>query len=276
MEYVSRIIFNFTNKCNLSCDFCYIPFNNEECKDLDLWKNIIDKCKSLNAKIITFGGGDPFMYKDFYTLLEYTYDGKIFIQVDTNALGLTEKHLNSINSCVDLVSLPVDGTELVHSKMRKNTLHYQVVMKWLKRFNELGIPVKINTVLTKYNYSNLYDLAQILNKYIISKWSIYQYWALGPLKHNRVVFELTDDEYFNITSNLMSNFSNLNIEQSSLRSRYNSYFFVTQTSRVYVMDKKNQEEYVELGSIFDQDIIKKWKLHGNFNDLMHRANKRIN
>lgn len=274
MEKITRVIFNFTSKCNLPCDFCYIPFDNIDSRDLELWKRIVDRCKDLGAEILTFGGGDPFLYREFPKLLEHAFDGKIFIQIDTNALALHEEHLSFILKYANLVGLPIEGNEQIHSAMRGNNRHYSIVLKWLGILSEYNVQIKINTVLSKKNNSNLFELAEILSKFRITKWSIYQFWALGRGKEYRDEYDLSYVDFLESTDLIKQQFPNLKIEASSSTLRHKSYFFVSHTGRVYVMTESNQEEYTEIGNIFDLDIVDKWEKHGDYESLRKRTELR--
>lgn len=274
MSKITRVIFNFTSKCNLPCKFCYIPFDNIDNRDIEFWKRIVDKCKEIGAEVITFGGGDPFMYKQFIDLLEYSRDGKTFLQIDTNALALHEKEMTSIVRCANLVGLPLEGSEEDHSRIRGNDKHYAVVRKWLARLLQEQVPVKINTVLTRQNAPSLLELAALLDTYPISKWSIYQFWALSIGRENRSDFELSLSEYDRLIERVRREYPNINLEASNSGLRHKSYFFVSHTGRVYVMKNDNQEEYLDIGDIFDPDIVNKWEFHGSYDALLRRTHLR--
>ena len=270
---VSRVIFNFTKKCNLSCDFCFVPFDGRD-SSLQLWQRIIARCKTWKPRNITFGGGDPCAYKQFPLLLQSTMDGEVFIQVDTNGLGLRSWHLPIIKQSVQLISLPIDGTEQVHRAMRGHAAHFGIVVKWLRRFADEAVQTKINTVVTRINIHALDGVAKLLMDFPIHVWSLYQFWPLGPGKYHRNRFEVSTQEFPNATRAIRERYDFTRIEVSAISDRLLAYFIVSHTGCVYVMDRHNPEEYVELGNIFDEDILAKWQDHGDYGALAAHADLR--
>lgn len=66
MQSINNFIFTFRNKCNMNCKFCFIPFVDKSIGNLNLWKEIIDYLFKFNPQMITFGGGDPFIFPGKY------------------------------------------------------------------------------------------------------------------------------------------------------------------------------------------------------------------
>ena len=60
-----------TNKCNLNCFYCYAK-DDRKLNDLHVteWKRILDKLIDDGLRIVLFSGGEPFLYEDFFLLLE--------------------------------------------------------------------------------------------------------------------------------------------------------------------------------------------------------------
>lgn len=86
---LGRVSFNFLAKCNMQCEYCYIPFGGTE-TDPALWLAIVDRLHSVGVRSVTFGGGDPFKYRGFRELLTQSRSLFEFIQVDTNGYGLRD------------------------------------------------------------------------------------------------------------------------------------------------------------------------------------------
>src|SRR5688572_4874076 len=105
-----RVVFNFLERCNMQCPFCYLPFDGERSSLAD-WKNIVDRLHAWNVSSITFGGGDPLRYREFPELLSYAAHLESrarFIQLDTNAILLRSEHYSLLEQTVDLLGLPLD------------------------------------------------------------------------------------------------------------------------------------------------------------------------
>src|SRR5712664_2010500 len=152
-RFPRRINFNFLEKCNMACAFCYCPFDGERA-GLETWKRIIDHFKSWDLRSITFGGGDPFSYDGFTDLLTYTkfaFDPELFVQVDTNGIGLAGA-LDSIRANASLLGIPLDGSSpAIHGRMRGQQKHFQVITELLSELATTGIRVKVNTLVSDVN-----------------------------------------------------------------------------------------------------------------------------
>lgn len=274
MQEISRIIFNFTDKCNLPCPFCYIPFDGSK-SGLDLWKRIITTCKQWHPKIIVFGGGDPFLYQDFRELVKHTWDDEVFIHIDTNALALHPNDISLIKRCVNEIGLPLDGTEEAHTKMRYNTKHFKVVTKWLDILLSENISVKINTVVSKLNKHSILDLAQYLQNFPIKQWCLYQFWPLAIGKQNQANFGLNNQDFLDVALPIKERFHFTHIDIASVNDRLHSHFFVSHSGIVYSENKANPEDYAVLGRIFEPNIVEKWHKHGDYHAVDTRADLRI-
>lgn len=212
----SRISFNFADKCNLSCPFCYVPFDRKA-GGLELWKRIIDIAFLWQVKTITFGGGDPFIYPDFPDLLRYTFEkfcGEIFIQVDTNGLCLKESHYQLLSETSTLLGLPLDGsTEDVSKSVRNNQSHHVIVLRHLESLQAKEVSLKINTLVCRQNIGDVGNVAKIVMHHSVSIWSLYEFWPIGPIANsNRKRYEVSHDVFLDQVSKIVNEYGGINID----------------------------------------------------------------
>lgn len=114
-----RIVFQFSDSCNMACPFCYCHFTNEPINRETCFL-IVKKCHEIGVKIITFGGGDPLLCTFIWELIAYAESLHIEVHLDTNALKLTHDQYSLITNHVSLISLPLDGpTSKIHEAMRE-------------------------------------------------------------------------------------------------------------------------------------------------------------
>src|ERR1700728_318992 len=83
----TRIVLNFAHRCNMSCEWCYVPFAGER-PAADLCKRIIERSAAIGFKVFTFGGGDPMLYEFLPELIVSAKNCGLFVHVDTNGIGL--------------------------------------------------------------------------------------------------------------------------------------------------------------------------------------------
>jgi MoaA/NifB/PqqE/SkfB family radical SAM enzyme len=271
---IPRFAFNFRNKCNINCRYCYIPFIDENCGTLELWKRIVDEMQKYNPSLITFGGGDPFNYTDFRQLLIYcdnVLDKNIKIHVDTNGIGIKHKDYNVINNCVDVIGFPIDGTEDIHSLIRKNSIQYNLILKHLSALRTSTTLKKINTVLMSENINDVHNLVPLIQKYDIARWYIYQYWHFRGINPN---LPLLDKTIVEAKINLIRKQVGNKLIYSDIDSRKDSYVFVSSIGHIYTIINRNK--YIELGTIFDDDLDIKINKYVNYYALQQRTFEKLN
>jgi len=54
-----RIVLNFAHRCNMRCEWCYVPFGGE-LRNTPAAR-IIERALQIGFKVLTLGGGDPAM-----------------------------------------------------------------------------------------------------------------------------------------------------------------------------------------------------------------------
>lgn len=264
----SRIIFNFLEKCNMNCPFCYCHFDGRK-TDFGTWKSIVDHAHDWGVESITFGGGDPFSYPGFPKLLRHTFEKfekRIFIQVDTNGLSLNREHFPVIVDTVSLLGLPLEGSvPEINQGVRNHSRHFQVVLGLLEVLRGFDINVKINTLVCQKNIRDLDNIGTLIAKFPVKIWSLYEFWPLGERAfNNRDEYEIGHDLFLKKAESLRKKHKSIKVEIGSIDERKDAYFFVSQTGRAYAVRSDEPTQYVELGSIFDRCVLAKWNNHSDY------------
>ena len=270
---IPRFVINFRHKCNMNCKYCYVPFVDQEYGDIFLWKKIIDAIQDYNPSLITFGGGDPFIYPDFRELLLYcknSFFDHVQIHVDTNGLGIIENDYNIIDDCVNVIGFPLDGSKEIHSLIRNNLFHYNIVMRHLSMLQKSKSKSKINTVL---NYLNIYDiqnLISVINEYKVAVWYLYEYWHFAGINQDEPLPNKVDiDKQIKLIKKQVGD----KFIYSNVESRKDNYVFVSSIGCVYTIVNKN--EYIEIGSIFEENIHLKIDMYINDIEIQKRTFEKL-
>lgn len=249
----------------MNCPFCFAPSKNQTCSEttsLVQWKRIIDLLHSWAVEGITFSGGDPFAKDDFPELLSYTHESSprtLFIQVDTNGIGIQPNHFTLLKKCVNLLGLPLDGAQPEIHRLLRGENHFEIMMHLLPELAHHQIPLKINTIVCSKNIESLEEMGHFLQSIPIKLWSLYEFWSLGKVGiANPSEFEIPHALFTEKTNAIRSQFPNLPIEINSIDDRQNAYFFVNDQSVAYTIDRKDPSRYAILGSIFSEDVLLRW------------------
>jgi len=149
-----------TNRCNQACEICYdSKILNKNSGELDLkeLERLIDSVKS-KKPLFFITGGEPFMRKDIFLLLDYLKENKLSFGLCTNGSLLTEhmiKRLADLNPANLVFS--IHGTEKIHDEITGKKGNYAKAVKSIKQFCSLkeGTYVLVNYVLQEKNASCL-------------------------------------------------------------------------------------------------------------------------
>lgn len=274
---ITRVSFNFANKCNLGCKFCYIPFDGRE-SEPTTWQRVVARVCDLGATQISFGGGDPFMYDDFPSLLTWVREVEqriSLLHVDTNGMALKPAQYPVLADTVHLLGLPLDGSNAaLHALTRPSKASFGRVVRHLAALAD-QLPIKINTLVNERNNTDLPRIFEVIKPYTPAIWALYQFWPLGERAvGERRRFETTPEVYLKSVE-FARLLEGVCVEIATIHDRAGTYFLVTQTGRAYAVTETATETYVELGSVFDDSVIDRWTQCVDPELNAHRMDHRI-
>ena len=149
-----------TDRCNLSCSYCW-QHNNKSIEITEQeYKLIIEKAKKMKVGMINFLGGEPLIWKYIYSAIELCNKYNIMSDITTNGTLLNEETLNKLGeSGLDSLNISVDGkTTEKNIELLKNNLRF--INEVRKKY---GIIVRINAVLYKNNFEEIKELIEYCN-----------------------------------------------------------------------------------------------------------------
>jgi len=249
-----RAILNFAHRCAMNCEWCYVPFGEVPARR-DLMLSIVERIAELGFTSITIGGGDPFQYRFLPALLLRAKSLGLFVHVDTHGKNIkqSEENILLIDSAVDLLGLPLDGsTQEVHDQMRDSKGHFDLVSRRLNWLGPLCSKVKLNTVISAFNIDDLVPLSHLVASYVPSRWSIYQYWPVGPAVRVVSKHEIEDFIFHRETECVREIYANKStiLEINSRDSRRDTYPIIHHDGEMFVHSQAPANSFVPIGSIF--------------------------
>jgi MoaA/NifB/PqqE/SkfB family radical SAM enzyme len=252
----TRVVLNFSHRCALNCEWCYVPFETSRAQR-HVVTAIIDRIASLRFETITFGGGDPFQYPYIGELAERAKAAGLIVHIDTHGKSLTQSLANAqlVSKTIDLIGLPLDGPNSnVHDDMRSAPGHFDIVMRRLRWLNSIGAQFKINTVVSRRNVDSLAELATHVRDLAPWRWSIYQYMPLGPGARVSTAHWLELAEFQSAISRVREKLGSQHeslIEVSDKDSRRLTYPIVHHDGSVFVHSKERVDSLQHVCSVFD-------------------------
>lgn len=163
-----NLIIYLTEKCNLSCKYCFVEKKNRRL-DFKDYINVIEKYKN-EISNITFFGGEPLLCFDLIKkIIEYNKNKKYFFNyiLNTNGLMLSDEILNFIIKNNILVNLSLDGIDISNNLNRGNT--FDDVFDKVLKLREKNIKFIINYVISPNNICYFYDSISFFRKEKIDK-----------------------------------------------------------------------------------------------------------
>jgi radical SAM protein with 4Fe4S-binding SPASM domain len=168
----SIAIWNFTNRCNLSCLHCYSKADLDAVDTLDT-KTILDtlpKLKQSGVKFIIFSGGEPLTRKDLFDIANRCRELGIITYLSTNGLYVKKSNALKILDTFDYVGISIDGSPDVHDKFRGLKGSFEESMKAVDLLNSFGKKkVGIRFTITKDTYDDLEFIFELAEKHSIPK-----------------------------------------------------------------------------------------------------------
>ena len=195
---------HITNKCNLSCIYCwyYSPLKNDrsfkgskifgqKIKEVDynFFKEIIDDCCELKVERIQLSAqGEPSMHSRFVDMLDYIKGKGFIISLVTN--GTFEKKLLKHLLKVDEITIDFSASNPhLYRKIQSHTTKdfFSTVMRNISFFSELKNKkkktpyIKVNYILTSKNYKDLPQFFKLISKFKIDYLNVLN---MDPSEHN--------------------------------------------------------------------------------------------
>ena len=168
-----------TNRCNLSCSYCYISTLNttggmsEETKQ-QLLNKLVETIKKRKIRHVKFrlAGGEPLTqfksWKVFIPEAKETLETlgcKLEIAFITNLTILTDEIIAFSKEYNISYGVSLDGLEQHHDasrKFRNGVGSFNMVDENLRKLLSHGLPVSVNTVVNNQNLEGLPDLTRYL------------------------------------------------------------------------------------------------------------------
>lgn len=185
-QIINEIYLMFSLNCNLHCNFCSFWGITGSCHDKEFFKKTkikmtrkdIDKIAkgilSFKVRTVSFSGGEPLLFKDWYYAAKAFKKSGAVISLTTNGVYI-EKNIKKIEEVVDEINLSLQAPpEAIHVVRNDHPSHIKKIIKGLKKINLLkqkhqGRPrLKILCTVSDMNYKYLEGLMFFLKKEKIS------------------------------------------------------------------------------------------------------------
>jgi radical SAM protein with 4Fe4S-binding SPASM domain len=152
-----------TNACNLRCKYC---FNLDDATAPQI--PLLDVCKILEAaylkghRYVSITGGEPFIYKRIFDVLDFAHGLGFWIQILTHGGLLTEERIKSLKRYWRLrVRISLDGGDsFTHDQLRGDGT-FDATVKKIDQLIQAGINVGVGMTVSDHNVDQIRSVVEM-------------------------------------------------------------------------------------------------------------------
>lgn len=190
------IQWHINNQCNLKCQHCY---QDDYSKNLELdelikiFNQILDFFNDNNYKgHINFTGGEPFLSKNIWKLMDLCEQNKITFGILTNGVLISQGFVDILSryTMLKFVQISIDGDKSIHDSIRGEG-NFNKAFNAVRLLKNRNIQTMISFTANKKNKDVLKDVIRICEKEKVDR-----FWTdrLIPMGNNKLDC-MTTEEY---------------------------------------------------------------------------------
>ena len=172
-------IWETTQACDLTCVYCRAsaqPSRNPGELSTAEGKRLIDEIAAMEVPVFVLTGGDPLKRPDIFELVRYAASQNVRVSLTSSPTSLLARDsIVRLKEC-GLVRLAVslDGPGArIHDAFRGLPGSFHGTLDAVRWAQEIGLPVQINTTVTRHNLELLDDIIDLLDTINILSWNVF-------------------------------------------------------------------------------------------------------
>jgi AdoMet-dependent heme synthase len=173
------VIWEVTQACDLACLHCRACAQPQRSL-LELstteGESLIRQVRELQAPVFVLTGGDPLKRPDIFHLVEYGTRLGVRVSLSPSATPLlTREALTNLKAGgLARLAISLDGsTPGIHDRFRGVSGSYARVIQAIEWAHELGLPVQVNSTMSRHNVDNFDALAHFVQSLGVVLWSVF-------------------------------------------------------------------------------------------------------
>jgi AdoMet-dependent heme synthase len=262
------VIWEVTRACQLKCVHCRADAQLErDPRELTHAEgiNLLDQIYDMNNPMLVFTGGDCMMRDDLFELADYAVKKGMRVSMVPSATDNVTKEKMARAKEVGLSrwGFSLDGpTPEIHDHFRGTPGSFDLTLEKIKYLNELDMPLQINTVISRYNYDHLEEMAKLVGELKAVMWYIFLLVPTGRGQLDACISPVEHEKVFHWLYEL------------SKTAPYDIKTTAAQHYRRVVLQQKMREKKIENGEIHYEDSIT--TDFASMHDGLKRAPKGVN
>lgn len=191
-------VIELTLNCNMSCIHCGSSAGNirEDELSLDEFKKIFKDLASLKCKLVTVMGGEPFLHKDWYEIVQAIKDNGMDFTVMSNGFCINDEIVKKLRKLEPYaITISIDGaTAKTHDNIRKVKGSFDKCLKTLTMLRDADLPTSVITTVHKLNFKEIPKMKD----FIIGRNIAWQIQIADPIGRFPRKFHLSEKEFYSL------------------------------------------------------------------------------
>ncbi len=239
------VIWEMTQACDLSCAHCRAdaqPLRHQAELSTPEAFDLIDQIAALHVPLFVLTGGDPLKRPDLMEIVQYACGRGLHTSLTPSAtpLLLRDAIFDLKKSGLMRLALSLDGpTPEFHDGFRGVPGSYKRVLDAVGWCREAGLPVQINTTMTRRNFADIDTMIDLLQSLPLVLWSVF---FLIPTGRGQQQDLLSAEEHEQVFAKLYA---------ASKRVKFHIKTTEGQHYRRYVLQQKSKAP----GSVTEDELI---------------------
>ncbi len=172
--------YEVTQACDLVCKHCRASAQEHAAPGeltTEQSKALVDQAASFPRRpTVVFTGGDPLKRADLFDLIRHaTAQGlQVALTPSATPLATREAFQRAKEAGIHALGISLDGADAAtHDAFRGWEGSFERTLRMLADARELGIPVQLNTSITRRNFHQIDAIAELLAAQGIAMWSVF-------------------------------------------------------------------------------------------------------
>jgi Fe-coproporphyrin III synthase len=160
------VVWNCTQRCNLHCVHCYSNSENKiYSHELTMAeaKALVLDLADFGVPVLLFSGGEPLRRPDLFELASLATNHGIRAVLSTNGTLITEDVAKKLKAAgFSYIGVSVDGIEETNNKFRGSSNAFKAALTGIRNCKAAGVKPGLRFTVTKYNYSDLIKIFDLI------------------------------------------------------------------------------------------------------------------
>jgi len=194
------LIVAVTGRCNLSCKYCFYADEMVALKDLPTkhWLDFFSEARNAGVMKISLSGGEVFVRKDIFELIDGIVKNKMRFNVLTNGTLITAhiaQALARVRQRCDFIQVSLDGSKPETHDAIRGKGSFAKMLKGIEHLKKHDLPWTVRVTINKLNVYDLEAILELLYKRLeLKNFGVNEAFPRGAGHCNHSTLEMNKEE----------------------------------------------------------------------------------